>query len=161
MMGDFLLAVAEGNFHLVEKLSWWGISHTLIFRHSRYHFAYGWPSRDGLLIFPGVIKRSRGRSISPPPSAKSPFVRNWWFLIFWPELFEGLENYFSFVWCWFRFDFDMLRFLNHCFYKGITPCLRWGRSSRFDFSTENPAIIFFLVSDGSITSSMYPRSAAI
>ena len=45
-------------------------------------------------------------------------------------------------------------------HNGTLPCLRCGRSVRFDRNTRRPATILRRVSDGSITSSMKPRSAA-
>ena len=45
-------------------------------------------------------------------------------------------------------------------HSGTLPCLRLGSSSRLDASMRRPATNFWRVSAGSITSSMYPRSAA-
>jgi len=45
-------------------------------------------------------------------------------------------------------------------HSGTLPCLRRGSSSRLVANIRRPATSFWRVSAGSITSSMYPRSAA-
>ena len=45
-------------------------------------------------------------------------------------------------------------------YRGMFPCLRAGKVSRFVFSVRNAFVMYWRESSGSITLSIVPRSAA-
>jgi len=97
----------------------------------------------------------------PPPAAKTPRCIAHAIVVgynhgAWPHGVQRSGDGHCFFVGWHRRD--VAREGSH--HSGMFPCLRRGSSSRLVRNIRRPATIFWRVSAGSITSSMYPRSAA-